>query len=111
MGLGPAPLGAEGWLRVGWGIAVGGKRSPKISGVSSGAVKSSMNIDVGALLDGVIRSSRLGSCIVCHKRGEVRYFVAAKLPRYLYLCEEHYLRIRDRLEKALEAILREDGLI
>lgn len=55
--------------------------------------------------------TRLGPCEVCHNSGEVRYMVAAKLPRYLYLCKGHYLRIRDRLEKALEKILREEGLL
>jgi hypothetical protein len=55
--------------------------------------------------------TRLGSCEVCRNNGEVRYMIAAKLPRYLYLCRGHYLRIRDRLEKALEKILREEGLL
>ena len=55
--------------------------------------------------------TRLGPCKVCHNDGEVRYMVAAKLPHYLYLCRGHYLRIRDRLEKALEKILREEGLL
>ena len=55
--------------------------------------------------------TRLGPCEVCHSNGEVRYMVAAKLPRYLYLCGGHYLRIRERLEKALEKILREEGLL
>jgi hypothetical protein len=44
------------------------------------------------------------------EEGEVRYMVAAKLPRYMYLCNEHYLKIRGRLERALEHILLEDGL-
>jgi hypothetical protein len=72
---------------------------------------SESSIDVEALLGGALRSLRLGSCVVCQRRGEVRYMVAAKLPRYLYLCDEHYMRIRDRLEGALEAILREEGLL
>jgi hypothetical protein len=55
--------------------------------------------------------TRLGPCEVCHNSGEVRYMVAAKLPRYLYLCGRCYLRIRERLEKALEKILREEGLL
>jgi hypothetical protein len=55
--------------------------------------------------------TRLGQCEVCQDDGEVRYMVAAKLPRYLYLCRGHYLRIRERLEKALEKILREEGLL
>ena len=55
--------------------------------------------------------TRLGPCEVCHNNGEVRYMVAAKLPRYLYLCGGHYLRIRERMEKALEKILREEGLL
>ena len=55
--------------------------------------------------------TRLGSCEVCHNNGEVRYMVAAKLPRYLYLCNGHYLRIRERLEKALQKILAEEGLL
>lgn len=55
--------------------------------------------------------TRLGPCEVCHNNGEVRYMVAAKLPRYLYLCKGHYLRIRNRLEKALEKILWEEGLL
>jgi len=37
--------------------------------------------------------------------------VAAKLPRYLYLCNGHYMKIRDKLEKALTDILREEGLL
>jgi hypothetical protein len=36
--------------------------------------------------------------------------VAAKLPRYMYLCNEHYLKVRGRLERVLEHILLEDGL-
>ena len=55
--------------------------------------------------------TRLGSCEVCHNNGEVHYMVAAKLPRYLYLCGGHYLRIRERMEKALEKISREEGLL
>lgn len=51
-----------------------------------------------------------GRCEVCDGDGHVRYFVAAKLPRFLYLCDVHYLRIRDRLEQALSEILREEGL-
>jgi hypothetical protein len=52
--------------------------------------------------------TRIGKCEVCGGSGEVRYMVAAKLPRYMYLCNEHYLRIRDRLERALIKILREE---
>jgi hypothetical protein len=55
--------------------------------------------------------TRLGQCEVCQDNGEVHYMVAAKLPRYMYLCRGHYLQIRDKLEKALTKILREDGLI
>ena len=54
--------------------------------------------------------TRLGKCEVCGGDGEVRYMVAAKLPRYMYLCDEHYLRVRDKLEKALELILFEEGV-
>jgi hypothetical protein len=54
--------------------------------------------------------TRIGKCEVCGGSGEVRYMVAAKLPRYMYLCNEHYLKIRGRLERALEHILLEDGL-
>ena len=54
--------------------------------------------------------TRLGKCDVCDGDGEVRYMVAAKLPRYMYLCDEHYLRVRDKLEKALELILFEEGV-
>jgi hypothetical protein len=54
--------------------------------------------------------TRLGKCEVCAKEGEVRYMVAAKLPRYMYLCNEHYFKIRGRLEGALELILLEDGV-
>jgi hypothetical protein len=52
--------------------------------------------------------TRIGKCEICGGSGEVRYMVAAKLPRYMYLCNEHYLRIRDRLERALIKILREE---
>jgi len=55
--------------------------------------------------------SKQGLCEACQIEGEVHYMVAAKLPRYMYLCREHYLRIRDRLEKALERILREEKLL
>jgi len=55
--------------------------------------------------------SRLGFCEVCRGEGHVRYFVAAKLPRFMHLCDEHYLKVRGRLEKALEKILREEGLL
>jgi hypothetical protein len=36
--------------------------------------------------------TRLGKCEVCGRKWEVRYMVAAKLPRYMYLCNEHYLK-------------------
>ena len=52
--------------------------------------------------------STAGECEVCGGDGHVRYFVAAKLPRFLYLCDEDYLRIRERLEQSLKEILRED---
>ena len=55
--------------------------------------------------------TRLGPCEVCNSKGEVHYMVAAKLPRYLYLCNGHYMKIRDKLEKALTDILREEGLL
>lgn len=55
--------------------------------------------------------SKSGLCEACGGEGQVRYFVAAKLPRFMYLCDEHYLMIRDRLEKALAEILREEGLL
>lgn len=54
--------------------------------------------------------SQKGPCEVCGEKGQVRYFVAAKLPRYLYLCDSDYLRIRNLLEDALREILREEGL-
>ena len=53
-------------------------------------------------------ASTEGNCEVCGGDGHVRYFVAAKLPRYLYLCDEDYLTIRERLEQSLKEILRED---
>ncbi len=55
-------------------------------------------------------SSKYGSCEACDNQGQVRYFVAAKLPRFMYLCDEHYLRIRDLLEMALAEILSREGL-
>jgi len=55
--------------------------------------------------------TRLGECEVCHDGGGVHYMVAAKLPSYMYLCKADYLRIRDRLEKALVKILREEDLL
>jgi hypothetical protein len=55
--------------------------------------------------------SKLGLCEVCSEEGYVRYFVAAKLPRFMHLCDEHYLKVRGSLEKALEKILREEGLL
>ncbi len=53
--------------------------------------------------------SRVGECDVCRKTGSVRYFVAAKLPRIMHLCDEHYLKVRGKLENALEIILAEEG--
>jgi len=55
--------------------------------------------------------SKSGSCEACDKQGQVRYFVAAKLPRFLFLCDMHYLRIRDELEKDLAEILTREGLL
>jgi hypothetical protein len=55
--------------------------------------------------------SKLGFCEVCREKGHVRYFVAAKLPRFMHLCDEHYLKVRGKLEKALKRILREEGLL
>jgi activator of HSP90 ATPase len=51
--------------------------------------------------------SRMGSCEVCKRKGEVRYFVAAKLPRHVHLCDKHYLLIRGKLEKTLTKIVRD----
>lgn len=55
--------------------------------------------------------SRVGVCESCNKEGQVRYFVAAKLPRHVYLCDENYLRVRDKLEKDLEKILQGENLL
>jgi hypothetical protein len=55
--------------------------------------------------------SRMGPCEVCRRKGEVRYFVAAKLPRHVHLCNEDYLVIRGKLEKDLAKILREMHLL
>ena len=55
--------------------------------------------------------TRYGPCEVCDGKGEVHYMVAAKLPSYLYLCHSDYMKTRDKLEKALEQILREEGLL
>jgi hypothetical protein len=55
--------------------------------------------------------SKQGPCEGCNENGEVRYFVAAKLPRHIYLCNKHYLKIRNQLEKALGKIVREEGLL
>lgn len=54
--------------------------------------------------------SQKGGCEVCSEDGRVRYFVAAKLPRFLYLCDDDYLRIRDKLEQALTQILKGERL-
>jgi len=58
----------------------------------------------------VIVPTTLGACRFCGKGGRVRYFVAAKLPKILHLCDGDYLRIRDRLERCLIDILKEEGL-
>lgn len=42
--------------------------------------------------------------------GRVRYFIAAKPPRYAILCNEHYMMLRERLEKTLAEIWEELGL-
>jgi hypothetical protein len=55
--------------------------------------------------------SRKGPCEICKCKGEVRYFVAAKLPRHVQLCDEDYIKIRGELEKALVKILREMRLL
>jgi hypothetical protein len=57
-----------------------------------------------------LRSKR-GPCEQCNRTGELRYFVAAKLPRTVYLCDEHYLEIRGKLENALHKILDEEKLL
>ena len=46
-----------------------------------------------------------GECEVDLVDGRLRWFVAAKLPRPMHLCDNHYLQIRDALEKALIQIL------
>jgi hypothetical protein len=55
--------------------------------------------------------SKQGPCEVCDSKGEIHFMVAAPLPRYLYLCNAHYMKIRAKLEKALKYILQEQGLL
>lgn len=55
--------------------------------------------------------TRYGSCEVCGGKGEIHYMIAAPLPRYLYLCDREYMKIRAKLVKKLEEIAREEGLL
>ena len=52
----------------------------------------------------VLPSSQ-GPCEVDRKSGVVRYFVAAKLPKPVYLCDEHYKEVRDSLEEVLKGVI------
>ena len=45
-----------------------------------------------------------------NEEGKVRYFIAAKPPRYAILCDKDYMMIRERLEKTLAKIWEELGL-
>lgn len=46
-----------------------------------------------------------GTCIMCGKAGQVHYFVAAKLPRILHLCDSDYMLLRVKLEAYLKQLL------
>jgi len=70
----------------------------------------------GGIKAAVLRKARItvlpsieGSCefFRCVRDGRIRYFVAAKLPWPIHMCDEHYRRVRDALEEALEDILDE----
>jgi hypothetical protein len=54
--------------------------------------------------------SKRRTCEICHEDCHVRYFVAAKLPRSMNLRDKDYVRVRDRLAKDPEQILRKEGL-
>jgi len=51
--------------------------------------------------------TKAGPCELEGADGTLRWFVAAKLPRPTYLCDGHYLEIRDALEEDLEKILKD----
>ena len=51
-----------------------------------------------------------GTCRLGNKLGHIRYFIAVKPPRYAILCDKHYMKIRERLEKTLAEIWEELGL-
>lgn len=48
-----------------------------------------------------------GQCKICGESGRVHYFVAAKLPRILHLCDRDYMLLRVKLEAYLKQLLEE----
>jgi hypothetical protein len=49
--------------------------------------------------------TNIAPCEIDKENGQLRWFVAAKMPRPLYLCDFHYLEIRDKLEKTLSKVV------
>ena len=69
---------------------------------SAGGIKTVLLRKIGGELPTV-----QGPCEACNKDGRVRYFVAAKLPKPTYLCDNCYKGIRERLEAALASFFLE----
>jgi len=51
--------------------------------------------------------SETGRCELCGEPGRTRYFLACKLDKIRFLCDGHYLQIREKLEKTLKKTLGE----
>ena len=52
-----------------------------------------------------VLETQKGKCEICGREGKIRYFVAAKLPKPIYLCDRDYLILRARLEVYLKTYL------
>jgi len=46
-----------------------------------------------------------GRCEICGREGKIRYFVAAKLPKPMVLCDRDYIILRAHLEVYLKKYL------
>jgi len=59
-----------------------------------------------------------GSCDVgvwkedrCRREGRIRYFVAVPMPCSAYLCDYHYIEVRDALKEKLRELLIDLGVV
>ena len=68
-----------------------------------------VKFEEGVKVEKTVLETQKGKCEICGREGKIRYFVAAKLPKPIYLCDRDYLILRARLEVYLRNYL--DGVI